>query len=133
MSTSWHLVCTSHEPNLASEGFYSRPDPLIKDLERREVIVGLPDWLMEQISTDEWSDTKAWLWLRDHATCKVEIYNEYGKSLAEWEADSAQTTAIRKHQTDNGLCTLIYGPSPYRVCALPANHQQAHDMAEVWK
>jgi len=132
VSTNWYLVCTSHEPNLGSDYFYTRPDQLVKDLERRETIVGLPDWVMEQISTDEWSDTKAWHWLRQHATCDVEIYNEYGKSLDRWNAENAWAEEIKKRQQDAGHCTLLYGPYPYKVCRLLKDHEgEPHDMVDA--
>lgn len=124
MSTNWFYRCMSHEPNISSEYLFTYPDPLIKDLHRREGIVAIPDWVMENVDT-QW-DAKGWHWLRQHATCTVGIFNEYGESLAYWEAAQEEMNTWRASRAAAGLCVLRMGTGVkgiYRHCDLPANHK----------
>lgn len=115
MSTNWHYRCLSHEPNISSENFFFYPEPLVKDLHRREGIVAIPDWVMETLDTSY--EAKHWWWLRQHATCTIGIYNEYNESLAEWEAKQAQIKAERQAK-----CSHVWAANndnTKRTCAKP--------------
>jgi hypothetical protein len=115
----------SHVPHISSDYFFSRPDQLIKDLHRRDEIVAIPDWVMENVETDQFSNAKAWHWIRQHATCTIGIFNEYGESLAQWEAKQKEAEDYRSKRVAAKLCWMrvMNKDGSFRGCPLPLDHE----------
>lgn len=111
----------SHTPHIDSEYMFTYREPLVKALHRREDIVALPDWVMDNIDTGY--EAKPWFWLRQHATCTIGIYNEYGKSLAEYEAECKARDDFMAERAALGLCSMRWGS---KVCGLPQSHPASH-------
>lgn len=83
MSTYWGYRCISHNPHLESEHWYNHRENMLGELLQKKALI--PAAI--EVASTVWDAQlpQEVHWLAHHLNCSVEVVNEYGETLQEYE------------------------------------------------